>query len=471
MFRKKSIALRIALGYLAVVLLTALLIGASFWLMLSGHLEQAARENLQRDARNLSEIYSDQPETGFGQPGMMMRRFMNYQVLGRAIQGEYILVNGRGVVLDSSINEAGRGDMLDPMLVEKLAAADIYEGRVALGEQQYVAAARYTKGVNGYGGAVVLLTRVEGLNEIKKELLYIFIVSLGVASLVALLLTALLARRISRPLELLKEKAHRVAERNFGWRVQVDAGDEIGELGQAINVMDEKLADYDRVQKQFFQNASHELKSPLMSIQGYAEGVRDGVFTGQEANQALEIILRETGRLKNLVEELVFLGKLESVFGGYNFTEIELLEVLEQAVESQRVVALEKEINIKITSCPDVYLWADGEKIVRLFVNLISNALRHADTQVELSAEIIANSRVRIAVRDDGPGFTAEDLQNIWNRFYKGPRGGSGLGLPIAKAIVEEHVGTIKASNLPEGGAQIVILLPLKGNSAQLNPC
>lgn len=306
---------------------------------------------------------------------------------------------------------------------------------------------------------MVLLTRLEGLEEIHRELLTLFMASLALASLVALGITMLLARRISRPLDLLKEKAQRVARRSFGWRVPVDTGDEIGELGEAINAMDEQLAEYDRAQRQFFQNASHELKSPLMSIQGYAEGVRDGVFSGPEADSALDIIVRETGRLKKLVDELVYLGKLESASELYKFEDTELSEVLEQAVEAQQVLALDKNIRLEIENCPEVRLWADGEKLVRVFINLIANAVRYASSRVFIQVAV-QGEQLQVMVHDDGPGFTDEDLGHLWERFYKGPRGGSGLGLPIARAIVEEHGGTIRAGNAISGGAEMVVLLP-----------
>ncbi len=461
MFRRKSIALRIALGYLSVILLTGLLMGSSFWLLLSRHLEQAARDSLMRDARNLAELIGELPEEGAGRRGMAMHRYMmTFHMLGRIVQGEYLLVSRRGVVLESSIPGVPPGSVINPGVVDKLAAAGIYEGQVTLGDQRYVAAARYL-GSGGRGGAVVLLTRVEGLAQIRRELLVLFLASLGIASMAALGLTMLLARRISRPLALLREKARRVSERNFGWRVDVDTGDEIGELGRAINAMDERLAEYDRLQKQFFQNASHELKSPLMSIQGYAEGIRDGVFQGKEAEQALDVIVRETGRLKGLVEELVYLGKLESQADVYHFEEIDLYEVIEQAVESQRVVALEKNVVLELAGCPEVNMMADGEKMVRVFVNLINNAVRHASSWVEVAANLVADDKVKVTVWDDGAGFTEEDLSRLWDRFYKGPRGGSGLGLSIARAIVEEHGGVIRARNAAAGGAELEVLLPV----------
>jgi len=460
MLNQGSIARRIALSHLVVILLTGLLMGAAFWLLLHRHLEQAARDSLQQDALNVAGIVSGLPPEVNGQ-GRMMRGMFTYHMLGRVIQGEYLLVNRRGLVLESSIEQIPTGSVLATGVVDKIVTPGIYNGRVTLGNEQYVAAGRYLDEQANRGSTVLLLTRVAGLEKIHNELLILFLISLSLALIVALGLTVLLARHISRPLKLLQEKAHRVAERNFGWQVEVNSRDELGELGQAINAMDEKLADYDRAQKQFFQNASHELKSPLMSILGYSEGVRDGVFKGAEARHALNVVARETGRLKNIVDELVFLGGHGNPSQMYHFEEVDLQEVLEQAVDSQQVLAAEKNVALNLDALPEVILRADGEKLVRVFINLVANAVRHAVKEVQIKADIQPGA-VHVTVRDDGIGFTGEDLQHLWERFYKGARGGSGLGLPIARAIVEEHDGSIQAGNVPGGGAQIEVVLPVK---------
>jgi len=460
MLNQGSIARRIALSHLVVILLTGLLMGAAFWLLLSRHLERSARDSLQQDALNVAGLVSGLSPELDGH-GRMMRGMFTYHMLGRVIQGEYLLVNPRGVVLESSIEQIPAGSVLAAGIVNQIVAPGIYDGRVTLGNERYLAAGRYLDEQAIRGSAILLLTRVTGLEEIRNELLVLFLISLSLALLAALGMTVLLARHISRPLKLLREKAHRVAERNFGWQVEVNSRDELGELGQAINAMDEKLADYDRVQKQFFQNASHELKSPLMSILGYSEGVRDGVFKGAEARHALDVVVRETGRLKNMVDELVFLGRQGNPSQMYHFDSTDLQEVLEQAVDSQQVLAAERSIALKLEALPEVMLRADGEKLVRLFINLVANAVRHAAKEVRIRADIQPGG-VHVTVRDDGVGFTSEDLQHLWERFYKGARGGSGLGLPIARAIAEEHGGSIRAGNMTGGGAEIEVVLPVE---------
>jgi signal transduction histidine kinase len=122
---------------------------------------------------------------------------------------------------------------------------------------------------------------------------------------------------------------------------------------------------------------------------------------------------------------------------------------------------MEKNISLELGRCPEVNLRADGEKLVRVFVNLIANAVRHARSRVEISAGPAEGGKVRVIVRDDGEGFSDEDLLRLWERFYKGRRGGSGLGLSIARAIVEEHGGAVRARNAKAGGAEIEVTLPV----------
>jgi len=162
-----------------------------------------------------------------------------------------------------------------------------------------------------------------------------------------------------------------------------------------------------------------------------------------------------------MVDELVFLARQGNPSQIYNFEETELQEVLEQAVDSQQVLAAERGVVLKLDAPSEVLLRADGEKLVRVFINLVTNAVRHAIKEAQIKAEI-QKGAVHITVRDDGIGFTSEDLQHLWERFYKGARGGSGLGLPIARAIVEEHGGSIRAGNVPGGGAEIEVIMPIE---------
>jgi two-component system sensor histidine kinase CssS len=222
--------------------------------------------------------------------------------------------------------------------------------------------------------------------------------------------------------------------------------------------MVKRLEDYDAAQKIFLQNASHELRTPLMSIQGYAEGIKHGVFP--DTANAADVIVSESLRLSALVDDLLYLSKLETTEDFYKFMPISLGEVVGQCAEKLEGAAIQAGKTISLPPCPEAMVSGDGEKLLRAVMNLAGNCLRYAAHTVEMSVAE-ASGRAVVTVRDDGPGFEPEDMQSLFTRFYKGKQGKFGLGLSIAKAIVEKHGGAISACNGPAGGAVFTVELPL----------
>jgi signal transduction histidine kinase len=252
-----------------------------------------------------------------------------------------------------------------------------------------------------------------------------------------------------------------VGNRQFDTRLTVKSDDELAKLALAFNQMADRLKSYDEGMRRFFQNASHEMKTPLMSINGYAEGIRDGVFTGPALDNAIDIIHKESLRLKNIVENMIDITILEQPHNSY-FLPNDLSFIIKQAIETVGGYALEKKIKVEDDIQPNTWVIGDWDQLHSLLVNLLSNGVRHAKTKVVVQASIISKTEgVSISVRDDGAGFTPEDFQHAFDYFYTGVKEGSGLGLTIVKKIVEEHGGTIKISNAGEGGAMVEIVLPV----------
>jgi len=194
---------------------------------------------------------------------------------------------------------------------------------------------------------------------------------------------------------------NKVEMRRFSEVRLVETGGEIGEVAKAVYDLAGELEKNQRTQKQFFQNASHELKTPLMSIQGYAEGIKDGIFTAERANKGLNVIVKECERLKKIVTEMILLAKLESEEGIFHMERFPLISI-------------------------------DSEGI-------------------------------RISISDDGDGIPESLLSQLFGRFVKGNNGETGLGLAISRAIVERCRGRISAHNEPGGGAAFVLRFPALG--------
>ena len=209
-------------------------------------------------------------------------------------------------------------------------------------------------------------------------------------------------------------------------------------------------------QQTFFQNASHELKTPLMAIQGYAEGIQAGVM---DAGGAAEVILEESDRMTELVEELLDISKIDMGRQLLAFSEMDIRELLYDGIR-----AVEPAAAGGIAIVPDfpeepVMVSCDDTRLRRAVTNILSNGVRYARSQLRLTCR--ADKRhVTIRIQDDGGGIAEEDLPHIFDRFYMGRSGKSGIGLALTKEIVHLHRGTIRAYN-GDSGAVFEITLPM----------
>jgi len=274
----------------------------------------------------------------------------------------------------------------------------------------------------------------------------------------------------------LQEELIKVKERRFSEVRFVRAGGEIGSVAESVYDMAGELDRFNHVQKQFFQNASHELKTPLMSIAGYAEGIRDGVFEGERIRKGLDIIISESGRLKKLVTEMTLLAKLDSEEDVFRKNAVSLKELVTEASERMNPLLVKKGIRLQIDYTPPsgpFGVVADRDKLLQALLNIMSNAARYAVEQMNVSAKVV-EGRIEMTISDDGPGIPDELLPFLFHRFVKGKDGESGLGLAISRAIVERCGGIIAAGNRQEGGAVISMSFPAAptatGSNTKLPP-
>ena len=210
-------------------------------------------------------------------------------------------------------------------------------------------------------------------------------------------------------------------------------------------------------QQTFFQNASHELKTPLMAIQGYAEGIQAGVM---DAGGAAEVILAESDRMTELVEELLDISKIDMGRQPLALSEMDVRELLYDSIRAVEPTAAAGGIAI-VPDFPEepVMLSCDDTRLRRAVTNILSNGVRYARSELRLTCR--ADKRhVTIRIQDDGNGIAEADLPHIFDRFYMGRSGKSGIGLALTKEIVHLHRGTIRAYN-GETGAVFEISIPV----------
>ena len=210
-------------------------------------------------------------------------------------------------------------------------------------------------------------------------------------------------------------------------------------------------------QQTFFQNASHELKTPLMAIQGYAEGIQAGVM---DTGSAAEVILKESDRMTELVDELLDISKIDMGRQPLTLSEMDVRELLYDSIRAVEPAAA----GGGITITPDfpetpVMVSCDDTRLRRAVTNILSNGVRYARSQLRLTCRTDKRNAT-IRIQDDGDGIAAEDLPHIFDRFYMGKNGKSGIGLALTKEIIHLHKGTIRAYN-GDSGAVFEISIPV----------
>ncbi|HUH15462.1 MAG TPA: ATP-binding protein [Gaiellaceae bacterium] len=291
--------------------------------------------------------------------------------------------------------------------------------------------------------------------------------AVAAAIVAAALVSAFLAVRIVRPVRALAESARRIARGARGVRVPLTGADELGVLARAFNDMAASLDASEQRRRELLSDLAHELRTPLATIDGYLEGMADGVVPASA--ETWEILGTETRRLRRLVDDLTALSRAEERQLALDVARVDPAALAESAVAAASPAYAAKGVRLHTeVGGPLPEIEVDRDRMAEVLANLLGNALRHtpAGGRVTVSASP-AGDGVEIAVTDTGEGIAPEHLQRVFGRFYRADpararsAGGSGIGLTIARAIVEAHDGRIRAESRGEGaGASFVVTLP-----------
>ncbi|MGN7470750.1 ATP-binding protein [Brevibacillus sp. SAFN-007a] len=330
------------------------------------------------------------------------------------------------------------------------------------------------EGENVYGG-IILHAPIEGIEktfgQMRESILWatLFGVVLSTA------MVSYLSWSISRPLRTIERTAAEIGRGNYAERVQVDTHDEIADLAQTINTMAEKLEKVEQerhhleqVRNDFLANVSHELRTPLTAMQGFLEALQDGLVEDEEARQKYYAVMyAETMQVNRLVDDLMDLMKLENNEVNLAKFPVDVAEVMNRVAFSFRQEAEEKGLQLTVEveeELPRIY--ADKDRVAQILKNLVKNALKFTEAgEIRMTARL-QDPWVCMQVQDTGMGIGTDDLNRIWERFFKVDRGrsknnkGTGLGLAIVKELVDLHDGECHVESVPGQGSTFTILLP-----------
>lgn len=291
-----------------------------------------------------------------------------------------------------------------------------------------------------------------------------------VALLLSPLLAWLIARWVAAPLQRMAMAARAVAEGEYQHPLPTEGPMEVRALAAAFNHMIDRVRTSQQAQRDFVANVSHELKTPLTSIQGFAQAIVDQTAGTRDAQvRAAGIILDETHRLQGLVDDLLDLARFDAGQTALELKPMDLGAMLDAVADHLSLRAEEKQVRLVRRLDPLPTVVADGDRLAQVFTNLLDNAIRHTPSggSVGLTAQEEAGW-VTIHVEDTGPGIPEEALSRIFERFYQldparqgGGGRGAGLGLAISREIVAAHAGTLTAKSVVGRGSRFTVRLPV----------
>ncbi|HEV7686736.1 MAG TPA: HAMP domain-containing sensor histidine kinase, partial [Acidimicrobiia bacterium] len=289
-----------------------------------------------------------------------------------------------------------------------------------------------------------------------------------IAAAVATAVSLWLVRRLTRPLEAIERTARAIAGGDLDARVGsgADVDDELAAVGAAIDTMAAELGRHRSLERAFLMSISHDLRTPLTSIRGYAEAVAEGAADDEESRRrAATIIEAEARRLERLVADLLELARLDAREFSLHPGPVDAAGVARHAALALEPAAREAGLRLVVAGEPGPLMAvADPERLAQVVANLVENALKYATATVEVASRAVPDGTVEIGVADDGPGIDPEDLPRVFERLYTsrrhpGRKVGTGLGLAIVRELVSAMGGRVGVDRTPDGGTRFVVSL------------
>ena len=466
---------RIMAVVLAAILLTTVCLSGLWWLTLRNQQIDARLDRLISEAEDIAylagNLSGDSLMDTIRDRDSATRSYLNRMAdkVNREF-GAYIAVMDRGGNVMTN-SQAAYDE--DPEFIESLNGEKITEAfqRILAGEtirlrSESGEAPTFTVGVpfmmdDTVTGAVFIRTKAQQIESGLEEILWRIVLIAAAVILLSGIVTFLFVRRRMKPLKQLETAAATIAEGDFSVQVDEKKGDrELRELSGAFNTMTRKLQGVEENRREFVANVSHELRSPITSIRGFAEGMADGVIPAGEQPKYLRLVANESKRLSGLIDDLLALSRLERDDAKPEMTVFDVNEMLRRAV-IRRMNDLEaKRIDVGCEFEEErCEVRADSDRIEQVVINLLDNAIKFTPEGGKITLESAAKDGIaEITVRDSGCGVPPEDREKIFDRFFTADRAhtagkGTGLGLSICKRIMEMHGQSIRLLDTDEGAA------------------
>lgn len=322
-------------------------------------------------------------------------------------------------------------------------------------------------------GAVLLMSKIEGQNQIVSGSLKVIIYSSVVALAISFIIIIIFATELSLPISRMRVTALELAAGNYNSKTGIRRYDEIGDLAKTVDILSEKLLEndiqrknLDQMRLDFFANVSHELRTPITVIRAYTETLADGVVQDKEkVDQYYDRMLSECKSMERLVGDLLILSKMQNPDFTIEKEPVNLVQVFEDIIRSASTIAEKKKITIKVAKDnPVLMILGDYDRLRQMFMVIIDNAIKFSDEDKTIHINLLKADKIKVSIRDEGIGIEQADLANIFEKFYKSNlrqnASGTGLGLAIAKQIALKHGGYIEVNSTLGVGSIFDFILP-----------
>lgn len=456
--------------FLVVILLMAFVSAAYSVASIRHTMTESRMANLLSQARDIAYLAANSGMRDYG--GLFFGQSMDMKYLQRKAKMVYddyhayiMIVDSTGRVLDNMAfltkNSDNALETLDNEDISHL-LMDVMKGQElrtkvvnSAGGVIMTVAVPYMKN-NRVQGAVLIHTSAQVVEAEYHGLLMQIVVGFSLATLVAMLGTALYTSGIVKPLTVITGAAETMSRGKLNVRAEVTGVNEVRQLAGAFNVMAEKLETVEKGRKEFVSNVSHELRSPITSIHGFVEGMLDGTIPQEDQTQYLQIVFDETNRLKRLISDLLQLSRMDNGVEQLQWSDFDINELLGNVLIARMNDIEQKELNVQLDfEREPCMVHADQDRISQVAVNIIDNALKFVghNGRLTICTSLLHDNTVAVDISNDGPLIPEEDRLHIFDRFYKVDKAhtagqGTGLGLSISQQIMQMHGQSI--SLLPE---------------------
>jgi signal transduction histidine kinase len=477
-----SLRFRLIVSYIVIIAVCLAFIAVALALLLRSNPlnRELTLEQLRVDLNNVTRLIQQDVRDGKTTDQIMI----NLRARFDTDKTRVIFFTGlnRRIVADSGDTLVNR-DLSEVLVSVPLRASDgLLTGRINLGDAQtWLYVARANAGVRNIGILVAQAQSSGPDSAIYRRMLQQLALSGCIGGSLSVLLALLISWSVSSPLRKLARAAGAIAEGDYDQAVPVHGPTEIRELAQNFNSMAEQVKASQQSQRDLLANVSHDLKTPLTSIQGFAQAITDGAAGDAESvRRSARVIQDEAQRMSRMVTELLDLARIESGQIMMRQETVHLNAVLRDCANKLMLRAQQAGVKLEVQTPNDLpVITGDGDRLAQVFTNLLDNALKHTPEggKVTLAARQLTGSSivrrgktwpagVEVSVSDTGSGIPPEDLSRIFERFYQVDKSrqrgsGLGLGLAIVKQIIEAHYGTIYAESVVGIGSRFVVTLPL----------